>query len=61
MDNRNMMIKQSFDYILRLEDAIIKDAKVPYGDHSGRFFGKKDFIEHLRFAYAKLHEALEQH
>lgn len=55
---KDMMIKESFDYILRLEDAIAKDIKVPYGDHSGRYFTKEDFIEHLKFAYAKLHESL---
>lgn len=53
-----MMIRESFDYILRLEDAIARDVKVPYGDHSGKFFTKQDFIEHLNFAYAKLHECL---
>lgn len=58
MNDKDMIIKQSFDYILRLEDAIARDIKVPYGDHSGRYFGKEDFIEHLKFAYFKLHEAL---
>ena len=53
-----MMIRESFDYILRLEDAIARDVKVPYGDHSGRYFTREDFIEHLKFAYAKLHECL---
>lgn len=57
-EDKNMIIKQSFDYILRLEDAIAKDVKIPYGDHSGRFFTRKDFIEHLKFAYSKLHESL---
>ena len=56
--DKNMMIRESFDYILRLEDAITKDIKVPYGDNSGRFFDKQDFIKHLEFAYTKLHECL---
>ena len=56
--DKNMMIRESFDYILRLEDAIARDVKVPYGDHSGRYFTREDFIEHLKFAYAKLHECL---
>lgn len=56
--DKNEMIRLSFDYILRLEDAIARDIKVPYGDHSGKFFTKQDFIEHLKFAYAKLHECL---
>lgn len=57
--DKNEIIRISFDYILKLEDAIIRDIKIPYGDHSGRFFTKKDFIEHLKFAYFKLHESLE--
>lgn len=52
------MIRMSFDYILRLEDAIARDIKIPYGDHSGKFFTKQDFIRDLNFAYAKLHECL---
>lgn len=56
--DKNEMIRLSFDYILRLEDAIIRDVKVPYGDHSGRYFTREDFIRDLKFAYAKLHECL---
>lgn len=56
--DKNEIIKESFDYILRLEDAIIRDIKVPYGDHSNNYFTKEDFIRHLNFAYAKLHECL---
>ena len=56
--DKNTMIRMSFDYILRLEDAITRDVKVPYGDHSGRYFTKQDFIRDLNFAYAKLHECL---
>lgn len=56
--DKDMMIRESFDYILRLEDAIARDIKIPYGDHSGKFFTKQDFIRDLNFAYAKLHECL---
>ena len=56
--DKNEIIRISFDYILRLENAITKDAKIPYGDHSGRYFTKQDFIRDLKFAYKKLHEAL---
>lgn len=56
--DKNEIIRISFDYILRLEDAIARDIKVPYGDHSGRYFTKEDFIKHLEFAYSKLHEML---
>lgn len=56
--DKNEMIRMSFDYILRLEDAIIRDIKIPYGDHSNNYFDKQDFIRDLNFAYAKLHECL---
>lgn len=58
--DKNEVIRISFDYILRLEDAIKRDIKVPYGDHSGKFFSKEDFIKDLKFAYFKLHESLER-
>jgi hypothetical protein len=49
----------SFSYILCIEDAIIRDAKVPYGDHSNKFFTKEELLQDLKFAYFRLHESLE--
>lgn len=56
--DKNEIIRMSFDYILRLEDAIIKNAKVPYGDHSGKFFTREELLEDLKYCYSMLHKAL---
>lgn len=56
--DRNDAIKISFDYILRLEDAITRDIKVPYGDHSGKFFSKEELLRDLEYCYTMLHKSL---
>jgi hypothetical protein len=58
--DKNTMIRESFNYILCIEDAIARDIKVPYGDHSRKFFTKEELLKDLEFAYSKLHECLEK-
>lgn len=55
--DKNEIIRISFDYILRLEDAIIRDIKVPYADNTG-YFTKEELLKDLKYCYAKLHECL---
>lgn len=56
--DKNEIIRMSFDYILRLEDAIIRDVKVPYGDHSGKFFTREELLKDLKYCYSMLHKSL---
>lgn len=56
--DKDMLIRESFDYILRLEDAIAKDIKVPYGDHSGKFFTREELLKDLKYCYSMLHKSL---
>lgn len=56
--DKNEMIRESFDYLLRIEDALNNNVKVPYGDHSGRFFTREELLKDLKYCYSMLHKSL---
>lgn len=51
------MIRESFDYILRIEDALNNNVKVPYADNS-KYFTREELLKDLKYCYGMLHKAL---
>ena len=57
MDTRNEIIRESFDCILRIENALNNNVKVPYGDNSG-YFTREELLKDLKYCYGMLHKSL---